>query len=131
MNVNILLIIILPCAIGFGIFAGHFISKIKRLKEERNIISNLLEVLDGKRKNVLKIKGKEYVADRFKMKDKDGKVIIIDLKGGEIIQDGKEENGRERRHQIADSPNPRKDGPSIRKKKRNLGGLLARIRRFG
>lgn len=113
--------------IGFGILSYRFWI----LKSDKKIMKNLLEVLDGKRKNEIEIDGEIYDAYKFKLRDKDGNETLIDLKGGDVEQDGKEESIKESNNIEGFVPELEEDSRSPRKRKRNNGERLGRFgRRF-
>lgn len=121
-----------------GIFGGLFISKIVNLKRNRKIEKNLIEVIEGKRENVLEINGKKFEAKRFKITNEDGKDIIIDLQGGMQEEDENKQNNKERKNIVEeDSSSIGKDSKStrvsmsVRKNKERPTGNRRSRRRFG
>ena len=89
MNVNIFVSIVAVAALLLGVTIGIVSYKIHNHIISKRLVKNAKEVIDGKRKNSIKIDGKEYDATNFRLKDKDGENILVDLKGGGEIQDGK------------------------------------------
>ena len=135
MNPNILIGIVAVVSLIIGIFVGRQFLKIKSHRDNKKLLENLQEVIEGKRENAIEIEGKKYDASTFILKDENDKIIIMDLKGGVKKQDGKERTTREKEegnHFKEAPPCPRKDSRSIRKKKRTSRGRHGRrIRRFG
>lgn len=123
-------LVILVVAILVGIFLGAWFVKLSNKSKDKKLIRNLEEVLEGTRKNEIEIEGKKYNVNRFRLQDDEGKEIVIDLKGGEEIEDGKEEieKGKEGNNLEGLPPINRKDSRSIGKEKRNI---RRRFRRFG
>ncbi len=132
MNVNLFVGLISLGASIIGVVVGIIFGRIFKRWEDKKIYKNLQEVIEGKRKNILIIKGKEYEAKRFVLKDKDDNITVIDLKGGEqdVKRNQKNKEGKIK-DQIPDCPPPRKDSRGTRKKKRNSRRGNRTIRRFG
>lgn len=135
MDINVLVGLVGVGALIVGAFGGALLFKFKSKRNDKQEIKNALEVLEGKRKNVIVVEGKEYEARKFVMRDEDDNEIIIDLQeGGITTPHGKKENKevskdiREGYEEVIDSPPVREDSISPGKKKRNLRG---RLRRFG
>lgn len=112
-------------SVAIGIIIGLFMAKYKYKKEEKSLMENLIEVMDGKRENSIEIDGKKYDASKFRTKDKNGKESLIDLKGGEIKQNAKakeEENKSEDSPDIGENSNISGESSPVRKgKKRTFG----------
>lgn len=117
---------ILVVSLIFGFIIGLLLSKIKIKKEDKMIIKNAKEVLAGTRENILEIDGVKHEATKFVVRDEDDEDILIDLKGGVTTKHATKEKGT-KQSEIPDCSPPRKDMPSIGKKKRDTRN---RIRRF-
>ncbi len=134
MEVNIFVIIVIIISIFAGFFVGFMFHRIYNKKIEKTILKNAQEVLKGERKNTITIEGKEYDATKFIVRDKENNEKIIDLKGGGITKNGKtkERSKQGSREEVKDSFSIRKNSPSVRKKKRDIGAVLyRRLRTFG
>ena len=131
MNVNVFVILVIVASLIFGVLIGIIIFRIHLLRENRKFLKGLQEVIEGKRKNSIFIDGKEYEALRFKLKDKEGKNIIVDLKGGGMIENAEEKSSKEdsREKDIPYSPPLGEDSPSPRKGKRTLRTRFRKSRR--
>jgi len=77
--VAIAVLIITPI---IGIFFGIWLAKIHLLRQQRKLEKNAIEVIEGKRKNILKIDGVEYDATKFKVRNNDGKEVVIEFGSG-------------------------------------------------
>lgn len=135
MDSNSFVSLVIIISLVFGIIIGIVSFKIYNSKVDKKILKNAKEVLNNKRKNVINIEGKEYEATKFIVRDENDVEKIIDLKGGNIIQN--EENKKSFEHKIKnntnhgeDSGSVRKDGRSRREKKRNIKSIGRRARRF-
>ncbi len=133
MENNLLVIIVASLSLIVGSFIGIIIFKIYNRRVNKKILKNANEVLDGTRKNILKHDGEEYDARVFRLRDEHNNQIIIDLKGGGMQKNAeqKKETNKVPEQEIQDSPIIEEDSRSNRKKKRNIGKILRRVRRFG
>lgn len=142
MNADLIVIIVGVISLIIGIFIGTQVFKWYNKKQEKKILENAKEVLEGKRDNKIKIDGEEYDATKFLLRDNSGKEVLIDLKEGGKIQNGRrEENSsgieevqkQEIETPIKTSNSGREDSRSIGEKKRfiRVRSILSRIRRFG
>ena len=75
---DLLIWFILGTVVGgsVGMGAAKFIFYLTKIQDQRKI----LEIIDGKVKNNLKVEGETIDVDKFIVKDNDGKIIYIDLK---------------------------------------------------
>lgn len=134
MEVNTLVILVCVASLVFGVGLGFLMKRISEARNNKKIINNAIEVMQGKRKNSMNIDGKEYDARKFVTRGEDGKETIIDLQGGVEEQNGKEEIKEigEVSEEVPINPLVVKDSPSIGKRKRNLRRINGRrISRFG
>jgi len=138
MGTNLFVIVVMIVSLILGSILGFFLFKIKSNREDKEIIKNAKEVLEGKRKNVLVVDGKEYEASQFLIKNDEGNNIIIDLKGGGVIKNApkkiKEEIQISQDPEVSDNPPFDEDSRCSGEKKRNFGTRLrgrGRTRRFG
>ena len=131
-TLDLFVIVILIVALIVGVFLGIVITKISIKRKNKEELKNAQEVLDGKRDNFIEVDGIKYDATKFRMEGEDGKEIIIDLKGGYKKYDGEKKHKKEKGNNPKETPEcPRKDSRSRREKKRNIGRISRRIRRFG
>ena len=116
-------------SLGLGLGMGYLAAKFVSYKRNKKLIKNAKEVIEGKRENYIEIEGKKYPAERFKVRNEDGREVIIDLKGG--LEKDVNKKDKERKESFRkDSSFVREDSRSNRKKKRD-SGRRDRIRRFG
>lgn len=135
MNINymdlavlLLLLFLISCIIGW------FTAKIIISKRKKKLVKEAIEIIEGKKENFILIDGVKHPAEKFKVKDEEGKEFLIDLKGGTIKQDEKKERPSRKKEIIRQNNSiVGKNSRGTRKKKRNprarSGG--GRIRRFG
>lgn len=134
MNVNIIVPIVCILSLIVGPLIGILLFKIYNNKKEKKILDNAKEVLNGTRENKIIIDGEEYNANIFRLRDKDNKQILIDLKGGGTIQDGRRKENPERIEEVQEQKAEAlgEMGSGDREKKRAVRTRpISRIRRFG
>lgn len=135
MNVDLLVIIVCFLSLIVGIFIGAKLYKFFSRKLDEKLLANAEEVLSGKRENKIKIDGEEYDATKFVLRDKDGNKVLVDLKGGGTVQNGRKQEDSTRIEEI-----PEQEVEAIKeisrssgKKKRTsrIRSIFSRTRRFG
>ncbi len=142
MNTDILVIIVGILSLIIGIVIGIQFFKYNEKKQNKKLLENAQDVLDGKRENKIKIDGEEFDATMFRVRDKDDNEILIDLQGGGEVQDGTGNKGSTRVEEISEQEvevNGEVDEGSgensggVGEEKRTTGirSILSRIRRFG
>lgn len=141
METNLFVSIVMVICLLFGAFLGAFLSKIKRMREDRKLVKNAQEVIDGKRENSITIDGQKYDANKFRTRDDDGNEIITELQGGVQTKNEKqEENFKEEDYNYGKanvgsegegSSSSREGQRTSREEKRDSRGFFKRIRRFG
>lgn len=89
MNANTLVILVCLLSLIFGVLIGVQFFKIYNRKKDGDILKNAKEVLDGTRDNSITVDGEKLDATLFRLRKDDGEEIVIDLKGGGAIQDGR------------------------------------------
>jgi len=135
-NLLIIIFVVILTSLIIGLFIGWLFAKIIISKKNKKIIKEAKEVIEGKRENFIEIDGVKYPAERFKLRNDDGKEIIIDLKGGKIIKDESKKELKEKQSEIINENNSniRENSRSFGKEKRDSrtrNGRWRRIRRFG
>ncbi len=142
MDVNLLTSIVIFVSLVFGVFLGFMISKIKIRYEDKKILKEALEVIEGKKTNTIKIDGEEYPATTFKTRDKDGNEVITELQGGiETKYERQKETFKEEDYNYGEanvssegegSSSSREGKRTIREEKRTpRRSIFGRLRRFG
>lgn len=135
MNPDFFVIIICIVSIIFGAFIGIKLFKNYNRKNNKKLEENAREVIAGRKENKIIIDGQEYDATKFRVRDNDNNEKLIDLKGGEIIKDGRREEGSTRVEEIPEQEvkTSGETSNSIGKKKRfaRIRSILSRTRRFG
>ncbi len=132
MDINVIVAIIIVVCIVIGFIIGIVIAKIYSKMQDKKIRKNYDEVIEGKRENFIEVDGKKIPAEKFRYLDEEGNEVLINLKGGIIEEDAKEEIIETTKETIPDiEPNPRKDSSSTRKKKRNIRSRTSIIRKYG
>lgn len=122
-------------SIIIGIGVGVLLYKIKAWLDQKNIIKNAKEVLKCERKNQVELEGKVFEANKFKVRTDDGKVLLIDLKGGGKTEYEKEKvikKNRPKPEGFKMEPYyraPIEDSNGTGEEKRTAGTRLSRIRR--
>ena len=133
------LLITIPIFIGtvfFGFLIGYVLSKRSIKKQNKKLVENFNEFLDGKRDNFVEFDGVKYSAEKFLVRNEEGNEIIIDLKGGRIEPKEygtKEEKQKDKKPSKGNKSITNKNSRSPRKRKRNHGKRTdrRRRRRFG
>jgi len=78
MENNLLVIFFIIISLLLGIFIGFIFFKFNMKRIETNLILNAEEFMEGKRENKISIDGVEYEAKRFRLRDENGKEIVIE-----------------------------------------------------
>lgn len=131
MNNTLIFTITGVSSLFLGILSGYIMFRIKTKRNEKKLIKEAEKFLSGEKENSIEIDGKKYGAYCFKLKDDNGKEIIINVKGGD---NGEEKNSEEGIEFIEDNPTIRKVSDSngkkqqdTRKKKRTNRGTRRRF----
>jgi hypothetical protein len=133
MSINLFVCIVCIFSIIIGAFIGIKCVKFYNRKQDKKILQNAKEVLAGGKENKILIDGQEFKATKFRLKDNNGKEILIDLEGGGEVQDVESKNQESKRKEVRHSSSSRQDSSSDGEKKRTSGirSIISRIRRFG
>ena len=135
MNVDLFVIIVCFLSFIIGIFIGIKIFKIYNRKLDKKILKNAGEVLSGKRENKIKIDGEEYDATKFLLRDKNNNQILIDLKGGGKVQNGRKQEDSTRTKEVSNQEvetiGEFSEGGGKKKRTSRIRSIFSRTRRFG
>ena len=135
MNVDLFVIIVCSLSFIIGIFIGIKLFKFYSHKLDKKILENAEEVLSGKRENKIKIDGEEYDATKFLLRDKKGNQILVDLKGGGKVQNGRRKKDSTRIEEISDQEietiGEISEGGGKKKRTSRIRSIFSRTRRFG
>lgn len=136
MNVDLFVVLVVVLCVIIGIFIGIQLFKFYIRRMSKKLLDNAMKVLNGTMENKIKIDGQEYDATKFMVRDENDNEKLIDLKGGETIQNGRREEDsagvEEIQKQEIEAPGEISSGIGKKKRFTRIRTRISRIRRrFG